>query len=43
MKYRDYWNETHKKYSSGKTIYDNWLDYYSETLMKCKTLLILDW
>ena len=37
MQFKDYWNETHKKFSTGKTTYDNWLDDYQEVLDKCET------
>ena len=37
MTFENYWNETHKKYSVGKPIFDDWLDKYSSILNKCKT------
>lgn len=37
MQFKDYWNETHKKFSTDKTTYDNWLDDYQEVLDKCET------
>ncbi len=37
MDFKDYWNETHKKYSQGKITYDNWLDNYKSALDKCRT------
>lgn len=37
MQFKDYWNETHQKYSQGKIVYDNWLDDYKSVLDKCKT------
>lgn len=37
MQFKDYWNETHQKYSQGKIVYDNWLDDYKSILDKCKT------
>lgn len=37
MEFKDYWNETHKKFSTGKIVYDNWLDDYKEVLDKCDT------
>lgn len=37
MQFKDYWNETHQKYSQGKIVYDNWLDNYKSVLDKCKT------
>ena len=40
MQFKDYWNETHKKYSQGKIVYDNWLDNYKSTLDKCKTSVL---
>lgn len=40
MQFKDYWNETHKKFSSGKIVYDNWLDDYKDVLNKCKTKVL---
>lgn len=40
MQFRDYWNETHKKFSSGKIVYDKWLDDYQGVLDKCKTKVL---
>ena len=40
MQFKDYWNETHKKYSQGKIVYDNWLDNYKSSLDKCKTTVL---
>ena len=37
MQFKDYWDETHQKYSQGKIVYDNWLDDYKKVLDKCKT------
>lgn len=37
MEFKDYWNETHRKFSTGKITYDNWLDDYKEVLDKCDT------
>lgn len=40
MAFEDYWNETHKKYSTGKPVYDNWLDKYASILKKIKTPIL---
>ena len=40
MEFKDYWNETHQKYSQGKIVYDNWLDSYKGVLDKCKTVVL---
>ena len=40
MQFKDYWNETHKKFSSCKIVYDNWLDDYKDVLNKCKTKVL---
>lgn len=40
MQFKNYWNETHKKFSSGKIVYDNWLDDYKDVLNKCKTKVL---
>lgn len=40
MEFSDYWNETHKKYYTGKIIYDNWLDDYKQILSKIKTSVL---
>lgn len=37
MEFREYWNNAHLKYSTGKITYDNWLDGYEEVLKECKT------
>lgn len=37
MAFENYWNEAHKKYSTGKPVYDNWLDKYASILEKIKT------
>ncbi len=40
MQFKDYWNETHQKYSQGKIVYDNWLDGYKSVLDECKTAVL---
>lgn len=40
MNLRDYWDETHKKYSMGKISYDNWLDNYLDILNNCRTKIL---
>ena len=40
MQFNDYWNETHKKFSTGKPVYDNWLDDYQDILKKCETPIL---
>lgn len=40
MQFSEYWNETHKKYTTGKVTYDNWLDYYKDILANCKTKVL---
>ncbi len=40
MQFKDYWNETHQKYSQGKIVYDNWLDSYKSILDECKTTVL---
>ena len=40
MQFKDYWNETHKKYSQGEIVYDNWLDNYQFIINKCKTAVL---
>jgi len=40
MQFNDYWNETHKKFSTGKPVYDNWLDDYQDVLKKCETPIL---
>lgn len=40
MKFKEYWDETHKKYSMGKIVYDNWLDEYKDILDNCKTKVL---
>lgn len=37
MAFENYWDEIHKKYSTCKPIYDDWLDKYSLALNKCKS------
>jgi SAM-dependent methyltransferase len=41
MAFEEYWNDTHKKYSSGLPQYDDWLDKYEE-LLKQSYSVILD-
>ena len=38
--FKNYWNETHKKYVNNKIIYDNWLDDYQDVLSKCKSSIL---
>ena len=40
MKFKEYWDETHKKYSMGKIVYDHWLDEYKDILDNCKTKVL---
>ena len=40
MVFENYWNETHKKYSTGKPVYDSWLDKYALILEKIKTPIL---
>lgn len=40
MVFENYWNETHKKYFTGKPVYDNWLDKYALILEKIKTPIL---
>ena len=40
MSFEEYWNETHKKYFTGKVIYDNWLVKYNNILSKCRTSIL---
>jgi SAM-dependent methyltransferase len=40
MAFEEYWNESHKKYFTGKIIYDNWLDKYLDKISKCKTKIL---
>ena len=40
MAFENYWNETHKKYSTGKPVYDSWLDKYALILEKIKTPIL---
>lgn len=40
MTFENYWNETHKKYSIGKPIYDDWLDKYTSILKRVKTPIL---
>lgn len=40
MAFEEYWNETHKKYATGKPVYDNWLDDYQDVLDKCNTAVL---
>lgn len=40
MNFKDYWDETHKKYSMGKISYDNWLDNYLDILNNCRTKIL---
>jgi len=38
--FKEYWNETHKKYCDSKIVYDNWLDDYTDVLNKCKSSVL---
>lgn len=40
MKFKDYWNETHKKFSTKEITYDSWLDNYQKELDKCNTSVL---
>ncbi len=40
MQFKDYWENTHQKYSQGKIVYDNWLDSYKSVLDECKTTVL---
>lgn len=37
MKFKDYWNNSHKIYSTGKITYDLWLDHYPMALSHCQS------
>lgn len=37
MEFREYWDNSHLKYSMGTISYDNWLDKYKSALDECRT------
>lgn len=31
--FKDFWDETHRRYSGDEIVYDNWLDDYKDILL----------
>lgn len=40
MKFKEYWDDTHKKYMNNKITYDLWLDSYLDIINNCKTKVL---
>ena len=40
MEFKEYWNETHKKYEQNEITYDNWLDSYLDIIESCNTKVL---
>lgn len=40
MEFREYWDNSHLKYSMGAISYDDWLDNYKSALDECRTKVL---